>query len=480
MRISSLLAVCACLFLSLAALAQGPDLSVLTNADTPFRDGDRVVCFGDSITQFGDGPSGYVGLLRGAFAKAGHPAVTVINAGISGHKVPDLQARLERDVLAKDPTIVFIYIGINDVWHHNGDLGAPKERFEKGLREIITTLQQRGIVVVLATPTMIGEKVNGGNPLDKALDAFSDTSRALAKELHVELCDLRAAFTTYLKANNPEDKHAGILTGDTVHLSGAGNALVAQEAAKSLVNALKHAPISPVMKSEEFIDTTTVNIILRAGVGENTKDVVVRYTKDGTEPTAKSPIFTEAFTVKETTNVKARAFRKDEGLGFPISATYTRLVPHAPVALPAGAENGLAVEYYEGNWPLLPDFAKLTPVATTTATAINLTPRKRAENYALRFAGYLEVPATGIYTFTLTSDDGSRLIIDEATVVNNDGMHGTNAMASSMALEKGVHAITITFMQGAGGDALYLTYSGPGIPAQPLPAAGLCHAAAKP
>jgi len=47
--------------------------------------------------------------------------VEVIGAGISGNKVPDLQRRLERDVLKKKPTVVFIYIGINDVWHGESD-----------------------------------------------------------------------------------------------------------------------------------------------------------------------------------------------------------------------------------------------------------------------------------------------------------------------------------------------------------------------
>ncbi len=52
--------------------------------------GDRVVFLGDSITQFGDAPRGYVGMLRTALSAPGHPAVTVINAGISGNTVPDL------------------------------------------------------------------------------------------------------------------------------------------------------------------------------------------------------------------------------------------------------------------------------------------------------------------------------------------------------------------------------------------------------
>lgn len=126
--------------------AQAPiaELSSLTAKDTPFIDGDRLVFLGDSITQIGDGPGGYVSLFRDVFAGTAHPGVTVINAGISGNTVPDLQARFATDVLAKNPSVVLIYIGINDVWHYNGDLGEPKTRYVAGLREIIGALQRAG------------------------------------------------------------------------------------------------------------------------------------------------------------------------------------------------------------------------------------------------------------------------------------------------------------------------------------------------
>src|SRR6187402_3139979 len=85
---------------------------------TSLKKGERIVFLGDSITQGGAGPNGYVTLIRKALTDK-HPdlGVEVIGAGISGNKVPDLQKRLDRDVLAKKPTLVVIYIGINDVWH---------------------------------------------------------------------------------------------------------------------------------------------------------------------------------------------------------------------------------------------------------------------------------------------------------------------------------------------------------------------------
>src|SRR5688572_28178510 len=82
------------------------------------KQGDRIVFLGDSITQGGGGPKGYVTLIKNKLQeKKSDLGVEVVNAGISGNKVPDLQGRVDRDVIAKKPTIVFIYIGINDVWH---------------------------------------------------------------------------------------------------------------------------------------------------------------------------------------------------------------------------------------------------------------------------------------------------------------------------------------------------------------------------
>ena len=84
-------------------------------AEEPLKKNDRIVFLGDSITAAGVRKSGYVTLSSAAITKA-HPDlnIEVIGAGIGGHKVPDCQKRLDRDVLQKKPTIVFIYIGIND------------------------------------------------------------------------------------------------------------------------------------------------------------------------------------------------------------------------------------------------------------------------------------------------------------------------------------------------------------------------------
>ena len=202
----------------------------------------RVVFLGDSITQAGVQPGGYISLLRETLSTANLVNdFELIGAGISGNKVPDLQKRLETDVLAKKPDVVFIYIGINDVWHWTHPCckdkqgGTTKENFAAGLKDIISRIKKQGAKVILCTPTVIGEKAGGANPQDPMLDEYAAISRQVAREQKLDVCDLRRAFTNYLSVQNKEDKSQGILTYDEVHLNAAGNAFLALQIMPYLV-----------------------------------------------------------------------------------------------------------------------------------------------------------------------------------------------------------------------------------------------------
>lgn len=215
-------------------------IGLLAAKSVPLKAGETIAFLGDSITQGGAGKGGYCRLIDDKITKD-HPelGVKIVYAGISGHKVPDLQKRLDRDVISKKPTVVFIYIGINDVWHSQNGRGTPKDKYEAGLNDIIQRIKAAGAVVVLATPSVIGEKTDGSNKFDKMLDEYSAISRKVAAEHKLTMCDLRAAFLAHLKKNNPENKDRGILTGDTVHLNGAGNRFVADQATAAILAALK-------------------------------------------------------------------------------------------------------------------------------------------------------------------------------------------------------------------------------------------------
>jgi lysophospholipase L1-like esterase len=202
------------------------------------KKGDRIVFFGDSITGLGNKGDGYIQVIREHFAeKKKDLEIECIGAVQSGNKVPGLQKRVDKEVIInKKPNIVVIYIGINDVWHgqKKAENGTSPDAYEAGLKEIIGKCTKAGAQVLLCTPSVIGEIPGGGNALDAKLDEYAAISRKVAKELNINVCDLRKAFVDYLEANNPKKRETGVLTRDRVHLNPAGNRFVAQAILKSL------------------------------------------------------------------------------------------------------------------------------------------------------------------------------------------------------------------------------------------------------
>lgn len=197
--------------------------------------GSKIVFFGDSITELGVKPRGYVTLIENHFKNAGSD-VQIVGAGVSGNRVPDLLQRVDRDVLALKPFIVIVYIGINDVWHFSMKNlhGTPKEEFRKGLIELVKRIREVGAQVVLCTPSVIGEKKNAENPQDTMLDEYAEITRSVAAEQEAALCDLRQSFIQYERMHNIDGVDRGRLTYDGVHLSDEGNRLVADELIKLL------------------------------------------------------------------------------------------------------------------------------------------------------------------------------------------------------------------------------------------------------
>lgn len=206
---------------------------------TPTRK--KVVFFGDSITQAGVQPTGYitkVGEMATKDKKADQ--FEFIGAGIGGNKVYDLYLRVEDDVLSKKPDIVVIYIGVNDVWHkQSSGTGTDYDKFERFYNALLKKFQANNIKVILATPAVIGERHDNTNQLDGDLNRYSNLIRSIAEKNTLPLVDLRKAFIDYSKQNNPENKEFGTLTTDRVHLNEKGNEFVAAEMWKAIQAASK-------------------------------------------------------------------------------------------------------------------------------------------------------------------------------------------------------------------------------------------------
>jgi len=194
----------------------------------------KVIFFGDSITELGVKKEKYVGYIvkMDSMLKAEKKddQYELIGSGISGNKVYDLYLRLEEDVLVKNPDVVVIYIGVNDVWHKTLlGTGTDADKFEKFYQAIINKLSAKGIKAILCTPAVVGEKTDMSNQLDGDLNRYSNIIRDLAKKNNLPLVDLRKKFLDYLKDNNPRNEEKNILTYDRVHMNDKGNQFIADQ-----------------------------------------------------------------------------------------------------------------------------------------------------------------------------------------------------------------------------------------------------------
>lgn len=196
----------------------------------------RVIFFGDSITEEAVKSGGYISRMDSMIATQGlSERYELLGNGISGNKVYDLYLRLEEDVLKKEPAIVVIFIGVNDIWHKRllGS-GTDADKFELFYQAIIKRLTEKNIRVLLCTPAVIGERTDFSNEQDGDMNKYGNIIRNLAKKNNLPLIDLRKAFLDYNLKNNPANKESGILTRDRVHLNARGNQLVADEIWKVL------------------------------------------------------------------------------------------------------------------------------------------------------------------------------------------------------------------------------------------------------
>lgn len=190
----------------------------------------KVIFFGDSITEQGVKPNGYIRVIEDMIRN--EDKVTqyeLIGKGIGGNKIYDLFLRMEDDVLKQQPDIVVIYIGVNDIWHKSMmGTGTDYDKFGKFYNAVVKKIQAAGSKVILCTPAVIGERHDGSNPQDGELNHYSNWIRKYAGENNLPLVDLRSIFLNYSKANNPNNLDSKILTYDRVHLNDEGNKVVAE------------------------------------------------------------------------------------------------------------------------------------------------------------------------------------------------------------------------------------------------------------
>ena len=210
----------------LASMAALFCAAALTGSELKIKNGESLAFLGDSITQQGwTNPYGYLHLVGTALKSKG-VEIKIIPAGISGHKSTNMNARMERDVVKKNPVWMTLSCGVNDVWH--GAHGVSLDRYKKEITSILDKADKAGIKVIILTATMIKEDAQ--NDLNKKLIPYNEFLRQIARERKYLLADLNADMQKIVaesKAKNPKYR-GNFLTSDGVHMAGAGNEMMAR------------------------------------------------------------------------------------------------------------------------------------------------------------------------------------------------------------------------------------------------------------
>ncbi|MBN2375392.1 MAG: family 20 glycosylhydrolase [Sedimentisphaerales bacterium] len=225
---------------------------------------------------------------------------------------------------------------------------------------------------------------------------------------------------------------------------------------------------SGLQSNNVFLDTMTVEM------ASSIPDSEVRYTTDGSEPTAESKLYTGAITVTEDGEIKAVTVLSSGRVSAVSRGVFKKAVMKQAVQV-EGLQGGLKYRYFEKGYQRLPDFSQLQAAKEGVMKTVGLPEEHKGNDFSVDFAGYVKIEKAGIYSFATRSDDGSKLYIGDELVVDNDGPHAPQVRVGQAALAAGYHPIRVEYCELTGDEVLEAFWQVQGQDREPIPAGSLFH-----
>ena len=209
-----------------------------------------------------------------------------------------------------------------------------------------------------------------------------------------------------------------------------------------------------------FIDKKKVEFIAKQ------KGTKIYYTLDGTTPTKTSLLYTKPFVTFENITIKVIEISASGKCSPVYIADYIKKKPIEGIAVKE-SKKGLKFQYYEFSESIksVDKLLQMKPVSTgiTDNFAFPIKSELLSDKFGLIFNGFIQIPADGVYAFSLTSNDGSTLYIGDKLLVDNDGSHSSFEKTAEIALKAGIHKIQLNYFQAGGGKALQVFIKRKGV-----------------
>lgn len=334
-----------------------------------------------------------------------------------------------------------------------------------------------------------------------SLDAFSITA-----ELLVVVRDAAGVSGLVLGAERPLTRAGATLApgvADYLFAEREGSLVLLEPILRPIQPPVIGPPVNVFTGSQEVVISST------------SPDVEIYYTLDGSEPTVQSARYTGPFTIRESCGIQARAFRRGQTtVPFTTAGTkvsdisFARFTKQAPRASQDGQERqpGLAYDYLEDSWFRLFAWGDELPAKSSGVMMrlLDISMRQTEGPFGLRCSGFLNVPATGVYTFhapgeyvraTREAGYDLRLIIDGEPWDLSQIWHARGTW--SIALSEGAHHFQLIYADARAtdlatqrvdywrgfprpwavwqGQVPVIEVAGPGLERQPIPADWLEH-----
>ena len=196
------------------------------------------------------------------------------------------------------------------------------------------------------------------------------------------------------------------------------------------------------------------------------KEATIYYTIDGSEPTENSTYYKEPIVVSKTTPVRFAAFKKRILPSVPVLVSMNKLefVNYTNYENKLEFAPGLEYKYYHAHVVSEFELDDLEPIETGIISRITVDERKREDYFGYNFSGYLKIPRDGIYTISISSNDGNTFFLDDKEFGGG-----------SIAIRKGMYKISQKYFQLGNKKWDIVSWEGPGIEKQEIPPSNYFH-----